>query len=226
MQLFSSLGRVLGKIQADFSLFLLVFMCVGFFHPLEVMAEELLPDIHYERIIPPVSRSADKPEVFEVFNFKCSHCYTLSPHMAAWAEKNKQRFTYKALPVYWGKQTDLPSRAFFVAEFAGKGEAMKAAIFKANFENSANIENGDEMGFLAEAVGLDTTQFRYHLESMGVSIKIKQAAALQAAFGVLSTPTIVINGTYRVSPGKHARDAHGEINYDRLFKIIEILANR
>ena len=226
MQRFSSLGVVRGKILADFSLFLLVLLCVGFFPLLEVVAEELLPEIHYERVIPPVPRSGNKSEVVEVFNFKCPHCFTLSPYMAAWAEKNKHRFTYKALPVYWGRQTDIPLRAYFVAEYSGKGEAMKAAIFKAHFNNTANIENVDEMGFIAEAIGLDATQFRDHMESMGVLTQLKRAAALQDTFGVFSTPTIVINGTYRVSPGKHARDAHGEVSYDRLFEIIEILANR
>lgn len=189
-------------------------------------AERLQVGVDYDRITPPVPHAGTKPEVVEIFNFKCPHCFTLSPHTAEWAEKNKARFDFRSVPVYWGKQTDIPVRAFFAAEFLGKGEAMKQAIFKAHFSHSADIENIEEMTFLAEATGMDPQSFRAQMNSFGVSAKIAQAKALQTAFRTSSTPTLVINGTYQVLPGKHARTQTEAVDYPRLFVILETLATQ
>ncbi|MEO5350803.1 MAG: thiol:disulfide interchange protein DsbA/DsbL [Magnetococcus sp. YQC-3] len=182
--------------------------------------------VHYDLISPAVPRSGSKPEVVEIFNFKCPHCFSLAPHTAIWAKKNQERILFKSIPIYWGKQTDIPVRAFFAAEFLGKGEEMKQAIFKAHFDNSADIENLEEMVFLAEATGMESQAFRTHMNSFGVSSKIAQAKSLQQAFRTSSTPTLVINGTYQVMPGKHAKGATEPVDYEKLFAIVEKLATQ
>ncbi|MBF0420665.1 MAG: hypothetical protein HQL78_10935, partial [Magnetococcales bacterium] len=40
--------------------------------------------IDYATIANPVPAPAGKPEIVEVFNFKCPHCYDLHPHLEAW----------------------------------------------------------------------------------------------------------------------------------------------
>lgn len=211
------------SLSFSYSIFLAILLLTGLGGLSLTHAEELLPGVHYDLIKPPVIRFGSKPEIVEVFNFKCPHCFAVSPKITLWVEKNRERVAYRALPVYWGKQTDLPLRAFFAAEFLGKGEAMKKAIFHAHFKGSADIEHLEEVIFLAEAAGLDPDQFRDHVSSFGVSTKIVQAKGLQSALGISSTPTIVINGKYRVSPGRHAKGTNGEADYDRLFQIIEAL---
>ncbi|MBF0358750.1 MAG: thiol:disulfide interchange protein DsbA/DsbL [Magnetococcales bacterium] len=182
-------------------------------------AETMLAGADYDPITPPVPQTGDKPAVVEVFNFKCPHCFTLHPYMDSWSEKNHDKYDIASIPVFWGKQTDMPVRAFYAAEFLGKGALMKDAIFKANFEHSVNIESADELGFLAEEAGLNPEKFKSYLNSFGVSAKIAQAKVEQRKYGVHSTPTLVVNGKYRVSFGKHANGDH-----IRLFKIVETLA--
>ncbi len=200
-------------------LFLIAALALPFAKPGQLHALEA--NTHYDLITPPVPHSGKMPTVVEVFNFKCSHCYRLHPHMAAWSKLNGENYDIASLPIYWGKQTDLPLRAYYAAEFLGKGEEMKAAIFKAQFENSVNIESTDEIGFLAEEVGLNPEKFKSFLNSFGVSAKINQAKGQQRRFGVHSTPTLVINGKYRVSYGKHANG-----DPQKLFNIVESLASR
>jgi protein dithiol oxidoreductase (disulfide-forming) len=176
---------------------------------------------HYDLIVPPVPQSGDKPTVVEVFNFKCPHCFTLHHYMEKWSAINHSRYSIKSLPIFWGKQTDMPIRAYFAAEFLGKGSKMKDAIFKAHFDHSVNIESSDELGFLAEETGLNPEKFKNYLGSFGVSAKIAQANKQQRGFGVNSTPTLVVNGKYKISFGKHA-----DGDAKKLFKIVETLAVR
>ncbi len=216
--------------QTLFSLFLasVLFLLTGWsgIAVAAPQAEALQPGVHYTPISPAIPRSGTKPEVVEVFNFKCPHCFSLAPHTAEWAEKNKDRFVFKSIPVYWGKQTDLPARAFFAAEFMGKGEAMKMAIFKAQFDHSADIENVEEMIFLAESLGMEAQAFRTNLHSFGVSSRVAQAKTFQQDAKVSSTPTLVINGQYQVQPGLHARSMTEPVDYDKLFMIVETLATQ
>ncbi|MBF0461777.1 MAG: thiol:disulfide interchange protein DsbA/DsbL [Magnetococcales bacterium] len=189
-------------------------------------AETLQAGIHYDLINPVLPRSETKPEIVEIFNFKCPHCFALAPYTTAWAEKNKDRFLFKSVPVYWDKQTDIPARAFFAADFLGKGEAMKTAIFKAFFDRSIDIENREEMTALAQATGMEIEAFRTHMNSFGVSARLAQAKSLQQTYQVSATPTLVVNGKYRILPGKHAKGTTEPVDYDKLFKIIETLATQ
>lgn len=180
--------------------------------------ETLVEGTHYERILPAVPQPGQHGTVYEVFNFKCPHCFTLHPAMEQWAKANRDKVDIYSLPVYWGSQTDMPVRAYYAATFLGQGDVMKSAIFKAHFQEAVDIENIDEMGFLAEEVGLNPETFKSYLNAFGVSAKLSQTKVQQRQFGVDSTPTLVVNGAYRVSFGKHA-----EGDPKKLFRIVEKL---
>ncbi|MBF0294640.1 MAG: thiol:disulfide interchange protein DsbA/DsbL [Magnetococcales bacterium] len=184
-------------------------------------AEPFLPKagVHYETITPPVPPAAPGPEVVEVFNFKCPHCYEFHPHMTAWSLKMKDRYAIKSLPIAFSSQSDLPVRAYHAAAFLGRGEEMKHAIFTAHFDEGVNIDSPAELITLAAGLKLDATRFKENLNGFAVNGKVSQGRAQAGAYGIASTPTLVINGRYRVSPGKH--DGH---DTGRLFAIVESLA--
>ncbi|MBF0369634.1 MAG: thiol:disulfide interchange protein DsbA/DsbL [Magnetococcales bacterium] len=189
--------------------------------PGQALALDLVEGKHYEVIAAPITPKGSKPEVVEVFNFKCPHCFKLHPHMTKWASKNHDKYDIKALPIYWGKQTDAPVRAYYAGLFLKKGEAMKNGIFRTQFKDQGNIEDIEELAFVAEEAGLDPVKFKKQMRAFGVTAKVSQAKSLQRSFGVNSTPTIVINGRYKIHPGKHAK---GDMK--RLFQIVEELAAR
>ncbi|MBF0612665.1 MAG: thiol:disulfide interchange protein DsbA/DsbL [Magnetococcales bacterium] len=186
--------------------------------PVLGQAEELSVGFHYDLIKPPVEMSGSKPEIYEVFNFQCPHCDHLAPIFDKWSQKNKDRFVIKHLPIYWGKQTDTPVRAFFTAEFMGKGEEMRTALFKSHFRDKGNIESRDTMVKLAQEIGLDANQFAANMDSFGVMGKLAQARTLAKAFGVNSTPMVVVNGKFRVN------SEHGSGSWDKMLEIVETLA--
>lgn len=174
----------------------------------------------FERITPPIAPKGSKPEITEVFNFKCPHCFHLHPHLMEWRKKNESRFDFPSVPIFWGEQTDLPLRAYFTAEAMGKGEVMKDLIFKAQFDRKINIEDEKIMADLAKEAGLDVQKFNASLRSFGISGKVARSLALAKAYGAASTPTLVINGRYRVNP------THANGDWNKMFEIAEFLANR
>ncbi|MBF0272946.1 MAG: thiol:disulfide interchange protein DsbA/DsbL [Magnetococcales bacterium] len=186
-----------------------------------VGADPFVPKVgeHFEAIIPPVPVSGSKPEVVEVFNFKCPHCIKLHPAMNDWTEKMKGRYDIKSLPIAFSQQTDQPLRAFYAAQFMGREADMKHALFNAHFVDQINLDSPQELAFIAEGMKIDSAAFQAHMNSFGVQGKIAQGRALAQSYGITGTPTLVINGRYRVTPGKHDQG-----NYERLFEIVEALA--
>nr|CRH08167.1 Putative periplasmic protein disulfide isomerase I. thiol: disulfide interchange protein dsbA [Candidatus Magnetococcus massalia] len=189
--------------------------------PVSAMELELEEDHHYDVIYPPVSNSQPGLHVFEVFNFKCPHCFDLHAPLTAWKNRVKGKINVHSLPIYWGNQTDTPVRALFAAEFLGKGDAMKEAIFKAQFEDDMNIESLGDMRQIAKKAGVDPDALSSAMGSFGVMARVAQAKSLADAFGVRGTPTLVVNGRYRVGLGKHASGEPA-----KLFQILEGLSAR
>ncbi|MBF0187316.1 MAG: thiol:disulfide interchange protein DsbA/DsbL [Magnetococcales bacterium] len=185
----------------------------------EALPQTLEEGKHFERIgNPPEPTGASHlPEILEIFNFKCPHCLTLYPHFASWAAKQRGKFLFKTIPVYWGTQTDGPVRAYYAGHYLGKGEEMKEAIFSAHFGGGLNIENRNEMAFVAEEVGIRHDDFLSAYDSFGVERKAKQARRLAKDLGVRSTPQVVIDRTYRVTL------THADGDPQRMMRIIETL---
>jgi thiol:disulfide interchange protein DsbA len=197
---------------------------LGLLPVMESRAElDVQPDEHYELITSASTTSTPRarPEIVEIFNFKCPHCYTLHQDFQPWEEQNHARIHIQSMPVFWGTQSDLPARAFFAAQLGGKGGAMKTAIYKAHFDDQRDIEQESELVELAKDIGLDVKQFRDNLRSFAVATHVSQSLQLKKRYGVNSTPTLVINGTYRVMPGPHAGN-----NWQRLRAILDVLVTR
>jgi thiol:disulfide interchange protein DsbA len=189
--------------------------------PVTAEAESFVPKAgeNYEAITPPVPVSGSRPEVVEVFNFKCPHCVKLHPAMNEWSEKMKNKYDIKSLPIAFSQQSDQPLRAFHAAQFLGREADMKHALFNAHFVDQVNIDSPQELAFLAEGMKMDSAAFQTHMNSFGVQSRIAQGRSQAQAYGITGTPTLVINGRYRVIPGRHDQGS-----YERLFAIVEALA--
>ncbi|MEO5376784.1 MAG: thiol:disulfide interchange protein DsbA/DsbL [Magnetococcus sp. DMHC-6] len=199
---------------------LILLVLLFFALPVTLQADPLQIGKDYELITPARPNTGAKPEIVEVFNFKCPHCADLHPEIEAWAEKNRARFDIQSMPIFWGTQTDTPVRAYYAALYLGHGANMQQKIFDTHFKNGLNIENPEELAFQAEEIGLDAKQFQQQMRSFGVISQLKRTADLQKAWGVDSTPTLVINGRYRVSPTAFEGDM------PRMFKTVEQLATQ
>jgi thiol:disulfide interchange protein DsbA len=158
-----------------------------------------------------------KSHVAEVFNFKCPHCYHAHEDISQWAEKNKADVGFRIIPVFWGKQTDLPLRAFYAGERLGKTHAMKTVIFKAQFEDKLNIENEKELAFIMEDIGLDPKEVATLMKDPSIETAVKDGMAWADRHGVKRTPTLVVNGRYRTN-----LTMAGETWAD-VFKVVETL---
>lgn len=144
-----------------------------------------------------------KIEVVEVFNHVCPACAAFQPLVLSWKKKLSPdvRFTY--LPAAFGGNWDQYVRSFYAAQTMGIAEKAHERIYDAiHLEETLKGERGNdsdaELGAFYAQFGVDAKQFAGNMKSFAVTGKFNKAKQYIVAQTVSSTPTLMINGKYRV----------------------------
>ena len=141
-------------------------------------------------------------EVVEVFGYTCPHCATFQPAIAGWKSKLPAdvRVTYVPAPFggYW-----IPyAKAYYAAEALGVLDRTHDAMFAAlHVQGALPIQNAtpEEIGrWYASQSDVDAATFAATMESFGTDAKLKRATQFIQRSGVDGTPTLVVNGKYRI----------------------------
>lgn len=167
-----------------------------------------------------------KIEVVEMFNFVCPACASFQPLIGNWKKTLPAdvRFTY--VPAAFGGNWDQYVRAFYAAQTMGIAEKAHEKVYDAiHLEGKLKGERGEDSdadisAFYAQ-FGVDAKAFAGNMKSFAVTGKFnkaKQYFASQSIGATPSTPTIFVNGKYRVL-GRSAEDrlrvADALIAYER-----------
>lgn len=172
---------------------------------------------NYFRIEPaqPKVSNTDKVEVAEVFSYACPSCNAFHPMVDQLAKSLPSYAVMSYLPVSFMPQENFPmfQRAFLTAQalgVAGKAnDAMYDAVWKSK-ELSSERADGQglkpmsELPTLTDAAnfyakfGADPKEFMAVANSFSINTQVKRADQLVKAYGVEGTPTLVIDGKYRI----------------------------
>lgn len=144
-----------------------------------------------------------KIEVVEVFNFVCPACASFEPLVANWKKTlgPDVRFTY--VPAAFGGNWDQYVRSFYTAQTMGIAEKAHAATYDAiHLEGKLKGERGEDSdadlaAFYAQ-FGVEARQFAANMKSFAVTGKFNKARQYIRTQQVTGTPTLMINGKYRV----------------------------
>ncbi len=150
----------------------------------------------------PFQPVSGKIEVVEVFGYTCPHCAEFEPLVNAWKAKLPAdvQFTLVAAPFggYW-----MPyAKAFYTAEAMGLVDRTHDAMFRAiHIEHSLPVQPlpaPEQIAAFYAQYGANPQQFVSTMASFTVNAKLKRAEQFLTRSGVDSTPTLVVDGKYRV----------------------------
>jgi thiol:disulfide interchange protein DsbA len=164
----------------------------------------------------PDQPSGDKVQVVEVFGYGCPHCAHLQPFLAKWEKTMPSDVQFSYLPGPFGGLPDAFQRAFFAAQAMGVQAKSHDAVYKAVHEDK-RVTTADDVPKLYADYGVDPKVFASTMQSFAVSAKVNQAQDQETRWGITGTPTIVIDGKYRVM------QVVGENTEPRLFHAIDWL---
>lgn len=175
----------------------------------------------YELIEPtqPKLTNTDKIEVVEVFSYGCPACNAYHGTMNALVKDMPSDAVVAFLPASFMPQENWVTlqRAYLTAQVFGvadkANDAMYAAVWNTR-ELSSENPNGsglkpkealptiEDMAKVYAKFGVDPKEFVATASSFTINTKMKRADELIKAYGVEGTPTLIIDGKYRVNPLK------------------------
>ncbi len=140
-------------------------------------------------------------EIVEFLSFYCGHCYNFERSIPIIKGNFPKKIKWKTLPIFWGKGSPKPGEAYLIAVDEGKGEQMKKALFEAVFIEKQDIGKIEILESIGIKVGLGF-DFSKKLRGDEKAVAAREAVDLARSYGINETPSLVIAGNIRTSPGK------------------------
>jgi protein dithiol oxidoreductase (disulfide-forming) len=145
-----------------------------------------------------------KIEVVEVFGYWCHHCAEFQPRVEAWKQNLPAdvRFTY--VPAVFSDD-DPYARAYFAAADAGALGRTHDEMFRAIHDDRILATNAtiDEIAWFYGEHGLVPAKMKSAMTSAATTARLQRAREFALRSGVEGTPSLVINGRYRVRGRTH-----------------------
>ena len=173
---------------------------------------------HYTRILPAQSTGLppDKIQVVEIFSYACPGCNRFYPVVDKLAASLPSNAVMQYLPASFREDEDWPvfQRGYFAAQALGIARRTHDAMFDAIWKTGELAVWDQNLGrakrpapalpdiakFYEKAAGVNAQQFITTATSFGIETKMHQADQFIAACDVAETPSIVVNGKYRLNP--------------------------
>mgnify|MGYP003768509187 CR=1 FL=1 len=142
--------------------------------------------------------TGDKIEVVEVFSYACPHCAHFQPMMDELKAKLPANAQIVLLPAVFNPQWEPFARAYYTAHSLGVVDKTHAALFEALHSQHQSLFTIDALAGFYANYGVDAKSFVSTANSFIVDSQIANGNRLVASYGVGSTPSLVINGKYRI----------------------------
>jgi thiol:disulfide interchange protein DsbA len=156
-----------------------------------------------------------------VFSYGCPHCNEFQPIAENIKKALPAGAAFRYLPAGFGRESwAIFARGFYAAEALGILDKTHASLFKAVYTdkkvNGVNPTLDEIAAVYSAAAGVKTDDVLGAASSFAVNTKLKRAEAFIKSTGIDGTPTLVINGKYRLD----TRSAGG---YPQLQELVKFL---
>jgi protein dithiol oxidoreductase (disulfide-forming) len=190
--------------------------------------------VNYFLVVParPTSVAPGKVEVTEVFSYACPACNIFQPTMHKLKQSLPPNAVLDYLPAAFNPTEDWPmfQQAYLTAQVLGIEAQSHDAMFDAVWKGGdLSITDPSTRGlksrmptledaakFYSQRGGVPVDKFLAAAKSFSVDLKVRSADDLIAAYRVDRTPTIIVNGKYRL----HVESAGDP---DKLIELVKFL---
>lgn len=180
----------------------------------------------------PTHVAAGSVEVVEIFSYACPACNLFYPTVEKLRTVLPAKVRLSYLPASWHKEEDwkMFQRAFFAAQSLGLVERTHTAMFDAIWKSGelATMDSTtnrlkvqlptivDAAKFFEHVAKIKPDDFLTAAHSFSVDASMREADEQIKAYQVDETPSIVVNGKYRLTP----RTAGGNDQFIALVKYL------
>ena len=149
----------------------------------------------------PAIAASGQIEVTEFFMFRCFPCYAFQPDLDRWQALAPSDVSLTRVPALFNATAELQARAYYTAEVLGLRDAMHNAFYDDIHERGNALASRADLADFFERFGIDSATFDATFDSTEVDARMQHAAALNRAYGITATPTLIVAGRYATRPG-------------------------
>lgn len=150
--------------------------------------------------------NSGKVEVVEVFSYACIHCAQFAPEAEKLRKELPPGAEFKLMPAPFNAEWVPFARAYYAAKALGVVDRTHLQLFVAKFGEHYPINSMGELADFYAREGVNRADFMRIAMSEATTAKMKRDFGLIQTWQVDGTPTLVVDGKYRViTVGSHAK---------------------
>ena len=198
------------------------FIAVALFAVATVAQEQYQEGVHYELIEPTVHTGiSDKVVVSEFFSYSCGHCFNFEPLLESFETRLPEGVVVQRIPVIWNNNAGMKllAKTYYAAQILDVLDPVHGAMFNAIHRQRKRIATPEAVRAVFVDNGVDSKKFDRAFNSFGTDSMVRQAAARTEGARINGTPSLMVNGKYRID----TRQAGGQAN---MLKIAAFLADK
>ncbi|HET8940451.1 MAG TPA: thiol:disulfide interchange protein DsbA/DsbL [Rudaea sp.] len=166
----------------------------------------------YHLITPPQPTSGDKVVVTEVFSYACPHCAHFQPYADELKSKLPAGVEFKLLPAVFNSQWEPFARAFYTAKSMGILGKTHQALFDALHRDHLPLRSIEDLANLFYSnYGVNPGEFLSTASSFVIDGELANGNKQVHDYQVDATPTLVVDGKYRVTADASRGDGFPEM---------------
>lgn len=149
-----------------------------------------------------------KIEVAEIFSYTCPHCAQFEPLLLDWRKKQTADVKFTPIAGPFGGNPIPFQKAFYAAQTLGLVDKTHEAMFRAvHIDQTINYQSvtDEQLGAFYAKYGVKAADFIGTMNSFAINAKGKRAEQFMQRSGVDASPSLVVNGKYKVK-GKGFED--------------------
>jgi len=176
--------------------------------------------VHYDLITPNIQTGiSDRVVVTEFFSYGCGHCFNFEPMLAAWEKRQPENIVVQRSPIAWNAGARLLAKVYYTAVVLDAMDPMHDAVFRAIHLQRKRLATPEAFRAVFVDNGIDGGEFDKAFDSFGVNSMVRQADARMRGARINGTPSLMVNGKYRIDTRKAGSQAN-------MLKIAEFLAEK
>jgi thiol:disulfide interchange protein DsbA len=142
--------------------------------------------------------NSGKVEVVEVFSYDCIHCASFAPDAEKLRKELPAGAEFKLMPAPFNSAWVPFARGYYAARQLGVVDKTHLQLFVAKFGEHYPINSMDEIADFYAREGVNRDDFMRIATSDATTDKMKRDLKLLRTWQVDGTPSLVIDGKYRV----------------------------
>jgi thiol:disulfide interchange protein DsbA len=184
--------------------------------------EQYQEGVHYDLIEPAIHTGiSDRVVVTEFFSYGCGHCYNFEPLLESFESRLPEGVVVQRTPVIWNNNPGMKllAKTYYAVEVLDVFEPVHGAVFNTIHRQRKRLSSPEAVRAVFVENGVDAKDFDRAFGSFGIDSMVRQAAARAEGARVQGTPSLMVNGKYRID----TRQAGSQAN---MLKIAAFLADK